>query len=72
MEVRKWKPKRSSLAFTIGLGHKIDGSVQIYLPWQPKETSINGIAVELQTDSGANIYTLYLSDANGTEIKITA
>ena len=70
MEVSDWKSKRSSLAFTLELGHKMDGSVQMYLPWQHKETSINGAAVELKADSGANIYTLYLSDANGTEIHI--
>ncbi len=70
MEVSHWKSKRSSLEFNLSLGHSISGTVQLYLPWQPKDSSINGVAVELQADSDANIYTLQLSDADGTEIHI--
>ena len=72
MEVSKWKSKRSELTFKLDLGHTISGMVQLYIPWQPKETSINGKTVELQAESSANIYTLHLSDANRKEIKIKA
>lgn len=70
LEVTRWQPKRSSLEFSLGLGHSISGTVQLHLPWQPKEASINGLSVELQADSGANIYALQFSDADGTEINI--
>ena len=72
LEVSKWKSKRSELTFNLDLGHAISGMVQIFLPWQPKETAINGKPVELQAESSVNIYTLCLSDANGKEINITA
>ena len=72
VEVSKWKSKRSELTFTLDLGHAISGTVQIYLPWQPKEASINGAPVELQPNDSAGIYTVQLSDADGKEIKIRA
>jgi alpha-galactosidase len=72
MEVRKWRSKRAELAFTLDLGHAISGTVQLYLPWQPTEASINGASVALQPNDRAGIYTVHMSDAVGKEIKIKA
>jgi alpha-galactosidase len=72
MEVRNWRSKRAELAFTLDLGHAISGTVQLYLPWQPTEASINGASVALQPNDRAGIYTVHMSDAVGKEIKIKA
>jgi hypothetical protein len=72
MEVRNWRSKRAELAFTLDLGHAISGTVQLYLPWQPTEASINGASVALQPNDCSGIYSVHMSDADGKEIKITA
>ena len=70
MEVHQWKAKRSSLKFNLGLDHAISGKAQVYLPWQPKEATVNGKAVELQNSGIEGIYALALSTAEDQEIVI--
>jgi alpha-galactosidase len=68
-EVQSWSPQENGLSFTLGLGHKRQGEVFLYLPNLPIGAWIDGCEEVLQ-DQGRGIYSQPLETIADVKIMI--
>jgi alpha-galactosidase len=69
MEIKDWHHQKDAITFSLALGHLVGGEIFLYLPKAPLGAWISGQS-EMPQDLGGGIYSLYLQEAEGKEIKI--
>jgi alpha-galactosidase len=69
IEIKDWLCQNEAITFSLALGHQVGGDIFLYLPKAPLGAWISGQS-EIPQDQGGGIYSLYLQEAEGKEIKI--